>query len=120
MQHTLGLSTPVMSAAPGCRCTRALLTQSGLSCRLVIISTPLSMKAKLRPELAAYKSPMAFMRPKSFDGGYFNAGGNAYMMEGRDAEAYGAPYQESDAASSAVAETMNKVRCGGVEESHSP
>ncbi len=31
--------------------------------RLLILNTPLSPKTKLRPELAAYKSPLPFMRP---------------------------------------------------------
>ncbi len=32
---------------------------------MLILNTPLSVKTGLRPELAAYKTPMAFMRPKS-------------------------------------------------------
>lgn len=31
--------------------------------RLFILNTPLSLKSKLRPELAAYKSPVPFLRP---------------------------------------------------------
>ncbi len=33
--------------------------------RLMILNTPLSLDSKLRPELAAYKAPLAFMRPKA-------------------------------------------------------
>lgn len=31
--------------------------------RLVVLNTPLGLKTKLRPELAAYKNKMAFLRP---------------------------------------------------------
>lgn len=31
--------------------------------KLVILNTPLGLKTKLRPELAAYKNRMAFLRP---------------------------------------------------------
>ena len=31
--------------------------------KLVILNTPLGTKSKLRPELAAYKHRMAFLRP---------------------------------------------------------
>jgi hypothetical protein len=31
--------------------------------RLFILNTPLAVSSKLRPELAAYKSPIPFMRP---------------------------------------------------------
>jgi pimeloyl-ACP methyl ester carboxylesterase len=31
--------------------------------RLMVLNTPLSKKSKLRPELAAYKSPLPFLRP---------------------------------------------------------
>lgn len=33
--------------------------------RLIILNTPLAPRAKLRPELAAYKNPVPFMRPKA-------------------------------------------------------
>ena len=33
--------------------------------RLLILNTPLARSSKLRPELAAYKSPLPFMRPGS-------------------------------------------------------
>ncbi len=29
----------------------------------MILNTPLALNSKLRPELAAYKNPMPFMRP---------------------------------------------------------
>ena len=31
--------------------------------RMIVLNTPLGRQCKLRPELAAYKSKMAFMRP---------------------------------------------------------
>ena len=31
--------------------------------KVIILNTPLGMKTKLRPELAAYKNRMAFLRP---------------------------------------------------------
>lgn len=33
--------------------------------RLMILNTPLNKSSKLRPELAAYKAPLPFMRPGS-------------------------------------------------------
>ncbi len=33
--------------------------------RLFILNTPLARSTKLRPELAAYKAPLPFMRPGS-------------------------------------------------------
>lgn len=50
--------------------------------KLVVLNTPLTAKARLPGQLAAYKAPMAFMRPKgTFDGAIYNAGGSAYVME---------------------------------------
>lgn len=80
--------------------------------RLVIINTPLSLKAKLRPELAAYKAPLAFMRPKPdavFDGATYNAAGGPYAMQYKDAAAYNAPYEADPAASAAIGATMDGV-----------
>lgn len=79
--------------------------------RLLILNTPLATKTKLRPELAAYKNPLPFLRPgsKPFDGYNYNASGSPYAMQARDAEVYGTPYQTSPEASVAVAETMDKV-----------
>lgn len=31
--------------------------------KVIILNTPLGLKTKLRPELAAYKNRMAFLRP---------------------------------------------------------
>lgn len=36
--------------------------------RLCILNTPLALNAKLRPELAAYKAPLPFMRPGNVRG----------------------------------------------------
>lgn len=33
--------------------------------KLIIINSPLAAKSQLRPELAAYKNPIAFLRPKA-------------------------------------------------------
>jgi hypothetical protein len=41
--------------------------------RLLILNTPLATNTKLRPELAAYKNPIAFMRPaKDVSGSRFD------------------------------------------------
>ena len=32
--------------------------------RLMLLNTPVATNTKLRPELAAYKNPVAFLRPK--------------------------------------------------------
>lgn len=37
--------------------------------RLLLLNTPLALNTKLRPELAAYKSPLPFMRPGNVSGG---------------------------------------------------
>jgi hypothetical protein len=36
--------------------------------RLFVLNTPLALTSKLRPELAAYKSPIPFMRPGNVSG----------------------------------------------------
>jgi pimeloyl-ACP methyl ester carboxylesterase len=62
--------------------------------RLVILGVPLGRKTPLRPELAAYKAAVPFMRPQEgakFAGDTFNAGGLAYMMDYADAQARSAP-----------------------------
>lgn len=85
--------------------------------KLVILNTPLNLKSKLRPELAAYKAPLAFMRPKpdaTFDAANFNAGGSPYAMAFRDAEVYAAPYGSDPAASAAVYKTMEQIDFGAV------
>ncbi|KAL3139633.1 hypothetical protein ABBQ38_003949 [Trebouxia sp. C0009 RCD-2024] len=81
--------------------------------KLVILNTPLGLKTKLRPELAAYKNRMAFLRPdpkkKRFDGAMYNAAGSSYQMQWNIAEGYNIAYQEDDLGSIAVAESMNQV-----------
>ena len=50
--------------------------------KLVILNTPVDVKSALRPELAAYKNPIAFLRPKAdkrFDAMTYNASGLAYV-----------------------------------------
>ena len=56
---------------------------------LIALGVPLGLKTNLRPELAAYKAAMPFMRPKpdgKFPGDTYNAAGLAYFMSARDAE----------------------------------
>lgn len=80
--------------------------------KLVILNTPLGVKTPLRPELAAYKSKLPFMRPKAgarFAADLFNAAGGPYAMQYRDAQAFAAPYEEDPAASAAIAAIMDKV-----------
>jgi hypothetical protein len=90
------------------------LAQEADVARLLVLNTPLSLKAKLRPELAPYKSPLPFLRPGStpFDGVTYNASGSPYAMQARDADVYARPY-ESPAASAAIAATMEQVRRKG-------
>ena len=40
--------------------------------RLLVLNTPLAKSSKLRPELAAYKAPLPFMRPGSVSPGVRN------------------------------------------------
>jgi len=83
--------------------------------KLVILNTPVDLKSALRPELAAYKNPISFLRPKAdkrFDAMTYNASGLAYAIQYRDAQAYAAPYEEpstSAAASAVVYHTMEQV-----------
>ncbi|KXZ44230.1 hypothetical protein GPECTOR_70g460 [Gonium pectorale] len=78
--------------------------------RLLILNTPLALNAKLRPELAAYKAPLPFMRPgnKTFDFMTFNMSGSPYAMAERDALTYGRPSKDP-AATAAVVKTMDQV-----------
>ena len=84
--------------------------------KLVILNTPVDVKSALRPELAAYKNPISFLRPKAdkpFDAMTYNASGLAYAIQYRDAQAYAAPYDDpgtSAAASAAVHRTMEQVQ----------
>jgi pimeloyl-ACP methyl ester carboxylesterase len=80
--------------------------------KLVILNTPLSLRSKLRPELAAYKAPLAFMRPKPdayFDAANFNAAGSPYAMQRKDADAYAAAYDSDPAASAVIYQTMEAI-----------
>jgi hypothetical protein len=40
------------------------LQHSDKVARLLVLNTPVATNTKLRPELAAYKNPVAFLRPK--------------------------------------------------------
>jgi hypothetical protein len=56
---------------------------------LVILGTPLGLNTPLRPELAPYKHPVPFLRPKpdsKFAGDLFNAAGLAYVISYDDAQ----------------------------------
>ena len=80
--------------------------------KLIILNTPLSLSSKLRPDLAAYKAPLAFLRPKpdaKFDAANFNAGGSPYVMAYRDAMAYQKAYDEDPSAAAAVHATMEQL-----------
>ncbi|KAI7838120.1 hypothetical protein COHA_008051 [Chlorella ohadii] len=80
--------------------------------KLIVLNTPLGLKTPLRPELAAYKNPVPFLRPKAgakFAADLFNAAGGPYAMSRRDADAYQAPYDSDPAASAAIAATMEKL-----------
>jgi haloalkane dehalogenase len=80
--------------------------------KLVVLPTPLGLKSKLRPELAAYKAPLAFMRPKpdaAFDAMTYNAAGSPYAMAYKDAECYAAPYAAGPAAAAALHATMDRL-----------
>lgn len=58
--------------------------------RLIVLNTPLSTKAKLRPELAAFRPALPFLpKPSTFDAGSFAATGSPYAMAREDWEAYG-------------------------------
>lgn len=46
--------------------------------RLLILNTPLSKSTKLRPELAAYKAPLPFMRPGNVRDCVHCGAGNAH------------------------------------------
>eukprot|EP00879_Flechtneria_rotunda_P020475 GHRR01021543.1.p1 GENE.GHRR01021543.1~~GHRR01021543.1.p1 ORF type:complete len:255 (+),score=70.96 GHRR01021543.1:187-951(+) len=79
--------------------------------RLFILNTPLALSSKLRPELAAYKSPIPFLRPgaKAFNGAVYNMSGSPYAMLEADALTYAKPYQKDPAASAAISATMDQL-----------
>ncbi|WIA12811.1 hypothetical protein OEZ85_006441 [Tetradesmus obliquus] len=79
--------------------------------RLFVLNTPLALSSKLRPELAAYKSPIPFMRPgnKQFDGTMYNMMGSPYAMMEADAMTFGKPYRDDPAASAAVSASMEQL-----------
>lgn len=80
--------------------------------RIMILNTPVARNSKLRPELAAYKNPLPFLRPaagKPFDAMNYNAAGSPYAMDYYDAVVFAAPYEQSPVASQIIASTMDKV-----------
>ncbi|KAG2498156.1 hypothetical protein HYH03_003913 [Edaphochlamys debaryana] len=82
----------------------------GMVERLLILNTPLALNAKLRPELAAYKAALPFMRPgnKPFDFMIFNMQGSPYAMQEKDAMTY-ARATSDPAATTALSKTMDGV-----------
>eukprot|EP01026_Neomeris_dumetosa_P062325 TRINITY_DN5894_c0_g1_i2.p2 TRINITY_DN5894_c0_g1~~TRINITY_DN5894_c0_g1_i2.p2 ORF type:complete len:269 (-),score=45.45 TRINITY_DN5894_c0_g1_i2:258-1064(-) len=88
------------------------LSQEDKIDRLIILNTPVALKSTLRPELAAYKAPLPFMRPKpdkKFAGDIFNATGSPYAMAYKDAQAYDKPYQDEPVASAIIFEIMKNL-----------
>lgn len=80
--------------------------------KVVCLNVPLGLNVKLRPELAQYKSPIPFLKPKEdaiFDGAMFAANGGPYALDGNDAEAYAEPYKANRNASKAIWHTMENV-----------
>jgi pimeloyl-ACP methyl ester carboxylesterase len=80
--------------------------------KLVVLNTPVDVKSALRPELAAYKNPISFLRPKPdkpFDAMTYNASGLAYAIQYRDAAAYAAPYEDPSTSASASAAVFECV-----------
>lgn len=88
--------------------------------RVVALNVPFGRKAKLRPELAAYKSAISFMKPKlgsTFKGDLYNASGSPYALSRDDADAYNRAYLESQAASDAIFHTMESLNFDALKES---
>ena len=80
--------------------------------KVVTLNVPLGLKTKLRPELAQYKNPIAFLKPKEgtvFKGDLFNAAGGPYALGRGDADAYNEPYVSSAEASAAIWHTMDQL-----------
>jgi pimeloyl-ACP methyl ester carboxylesterase len=79
---------------------------------LVVLPTPLSLRSKLPPALAAYTSPVPFLRPKAgttFDAAAWIASGSAYVLGKDEAASYRAPYESDPATSAALAATLEAV-----------
>jgi pimeloyl-ACP methyl ester carboxylesterase len=80
--------------------------------KVVALNVPFGKKVKLRPELAAYKSPLGFMKPKlgaAFKGDLYAAAGSPYALSRDDADAYNRPYEQSQASSDAIYHTMEAL-----------
>ena len=86
--------------------------------KVVALNVPFGSKAKLRPELAAYKSPIGFLKPKlgaRFKGDLYAAAGSPYALDRLDADAYNRSYAESQAASDAIYHTMERLDFDGLK-----
>lgn len=80
--------------------------------KLVILPTPLALRSKLPPTLAAYKNPVPFLRPKAgakFQADLWAASGLAYVMQGSDADGYQEPYERNEFASEVVRRSMEAL-----------
>jgi hypothetical protein len=64
MQATFGLPVDQGFVLSQYSLAWALDNESSID-KLVILNSPLSAKSQLRPELAAYKNPIPFLRPKA-------------------------------------------------------
>lgn len=87
-------------------------THSNVISKVVTLNVPLGLKTKLRPELAQYKNPISFLKPKEdsiFKGDMFNAAGGPYALGRDDADAYNEPYVKSNDASAAIWHTMDQL-----------
>lgn len=86
--------------------------------KVVALNVPFGIKAKLRPELAAFKSPIGFLKPKlgaRFKGDLYAAAGSPYALSRDDADAYNRCYLESQAASDAIYHTMERLDFDGLK-----
>ena len=86
--------------------------------KVVALNVPFGSKVKLRPELAAFKSPIGFMKPKlgaRFKGDLYAAAGSPYALSRDDADAYNRCYVESQAASDAIYYTMESLDFEGLK-----
>jgi pimeloyl-ACP methyl ester carboxylesterase len=111
-----GPDNPVVLIAHGYILGQAALlyaaSHTDVVSKVVTLNVPLGLKTKLRPELAQYKNPIAFLKPKEdsvFKGDLFNAAGGPYALGRDDADAYNEPYVSSTNASAAIWNTMDQV-----------
>lgn len=103
----------------------ALQHRDEVAC-LVALGVPLGVKTKLRPELAAYKAAVPFLRPKpdgKFPADTYNAAGLAYYMNARDADVRACPPRCRSAGAGLAGTTLERAagaRCNKRVQSRSP